>query len=216
VEEAKKHKFFDIVMGSILYIRFPLSIDHLSGILLTVDKYLTASGILFVLRRCHSVLAIAEGETIVPYHASLRDFMTDESRASTLFLAPATYHGRLMLACFSAITRAFSDGNPGEYAFLSWYYHACFFLTSSGGDGEGLGEMRNEVEELVEKIDLNWVKSWMLEALLWAGIRYFRVELPPRKELPDTYWTQLLEPKLRSIDKILEVVSLDYLHRRSY
>jgi hypothetical protein len=181
IEEAKKHKFFDIVMGCILYIRYPLSLDDLSGILLPLDKHLTASGILSSLRRCHSILAIAEGRTIDPYHASLRDFLTDESRASTLFLAPATFHGRLMLACFSAITRAFSNGNPGEYAFLSWYYHACIFLTSSGGDGEGLGEMRNKVEELVKKIDLNWVKSWMSEALLWAGIPYFRVKLPHKK-----------------------------------
>ena len=182
IEEARKQDRFDIVMGSIMYLRFPLSVDDLSIVLFTLNKYLTASGILSALRRCHSILSIAEGSTINPYHASLRDFLTDQSRAATLFLAPAAYHGQLMLACHSAITRAFREGTDGpRYALVSWYYHACSFLVTSSGHSEGLEEMKDEVEALVKEIDLDWVKSWLLDALYWERVGSLSVELPSIK-----------------------------------
>ena len=178
IEDARKRDCFDIVMGSIMYLKSPLSVDDLSTILFTLNKHLTTTGILSALRRCHSILSIAEGKTINPHHASLRDFLTDKSRSTTLFLAPATCHGRLMVACLSVITRAYRDGTAGpRYALVSWHYHSCSVLSTSSGD-EGLGEMKDEVEELVKKIDFDWVKSWLLEALYWAGAKYLTVELP--------------------------------------
>jgi hypothetical protein len=70
---------------------------------------------------------------------------------------------------------------------------------------------------------LNWVKFWMTEALLWAGVQYLRGKFPTKvwkmwkwstildahlwwqKDCVDGYWTQHLEARLRSIDEILEV-----------
>ena len=181
-EEARGQDCFDIVMGSLIYLHYPLSVDDLSSILFAFNKYLTSAGIVSALRRCHSVLSIREGRTINPYHASLRDFLTDQSRATTLFLAPAMCHGRLMLACFSAINKAFREGTSGpEYAFVSWYYHACSFLTTCSGDIEGLGEMKAEVQELVQKIDFKWVKAWLTEAIYWQTVASLSVELPSTK-----------------------------------
>jgi hypothetical protein len=84
-----------------------------------------------------------------------------------------------MFGCLSAITTALSGGTRApEYAVVSWYYHACFFL-STGGPGEGLQEMK-ELFNLFMKIDLNWVKFWMTEALLWAGVQYLRGKFPTK------------------------------------
>jgi hypothetical protein len=181
IEEAVKWDNFDTVMGGLMYLRYQLAVDDLSSILLALDEGLTGSGIRCALRRCHSVLVIAGDNTpIDPHHASLRDFLTDQSRSRALFHAPATCHGRLMFGCLSAITRAFSNGNRApEYALVSWYYHACSL--SAGGTSEGLGELRDETRKLVKEINLNWVRSWLIEAAFWAGVPYLRGNLSPTK-----------------------------------
>ncbi len=222
IDEAMKWDNFDIVMGSLVYLRYQLNINDLSRILLAFNKHLTSPGIRFALRRCHSILVIPDNNTqIEPCHASLRDFLTNQSRSGTLFHAPATCHGQLMFGCLSAITRAFSDGTrPPKYGLISWYYHAHLFLST----GEGLDEQKDETQELVKKIDLNWVKLWMIEAFCWAGLRYLKGDFPLakvqkwsmildihhwwhwQKDRPDKHWTSQLGKKLRSIHVILEVL----------
>jgi hypothetical protein len=184
IEEASEWDYFSIVMGSFLYLRHPLSILELSSILHPLYRHLTMSGIHYALGGCHSILAITNDNTAIePYHASLRDFLTDQSRSQTLFHPPATSHGRLAFACLSAITRAVNDGTPApEYALISWYYHSCFFL-SVGKGSEGLEELRDEARELVKRIDLNWVRVWMREAFCLAGLPYLR-----RAKFPTKVW----------------------------
>ena len=162
-------------MGSLLYLQYPLSVDDLSSILHALHRHLTTLGIHCALGGCHSILAIKNDcDAIEPYHASLQDFLTDQSWSQNLFHPPAASHGRLMFACLSAITRAFNDGKPApEYATVSWYYHSYLFLSASKGSEE-LEELRDDAQELVKKIDLNWVRVWMIEALCFAGLPYLR------------------------------------------
>jgi hypothetical protein len=176
IEEASEWDYFSIVMGSLLYLRHPLSVDELSTILHPLCKHLTVSVIRSTLDGCHSILAIANDNdtAIEPYHASLRDFLTDQSRSKTLFHPAATCHRQLTFACLSAITRAFSDGKPApEYALILWYIHSCLFLSAGDGSQE-LEALRDEARMLVKKIDLNWIRLWMGEALCWAGLPYLR------------------------------------------
>ena len=82
-----------------------------------------------------------------------------------------------MLACLKAITNAFdNDTRAPEYALISWSYHTWHFL-STGGDGEGLEQVKDEIVALVKKINLNWVRTWMLQALYWTGVPYLKVKL---------------------------------------
>jgi hypothetical protein len=174
IEEARKWKYFDIVMGTLMYLRYPLTINELSAVL-------TVNSVRFSLRGCHSILVIPGDNTEIKYyHASLRDFLTDESRSGTLVYPPATSHGQLMVACLKAITRAFNDGSKApKYALISWYYHACLFMVAPRASGlEGL---QDEAEGLVKKIDSKWVKFWMVEALRWAGVPYLRGQLTQEK-----------------------------------
>ena len=184
IGEARRWDHFNIVMGSLMYLRYPLAVDELSMVLLNINNCLKSPVIRSALSGCHSILIIpANSNTkIESYHASLRDFLTDESRSQMLFYAPSVSHAQLLVGCLGAITRAFNNGTLApKYALVSWYYHAVLFLSVSH-TSEGLGGLRDkEGEELVKKIDLKWVKSWMAEALGWAGVPYLIWQVPPEK-----------------------------------
>ncbi|KAF8226611.1 hypothetical protein L208DRAFT_1406822, partial [Tricholoma matsutake] len=215
IGEAKKWDYCDIVMGTLMHLRYPLPIDELSTVLLTYDNSLESDGIRFALDGCHSIVIIPRDNTEIKFHhASLRDFLTDQSRSNTLFYTPAMSHGQLMVGCLGAITRSFSDGSIApEYALISWHHHASLFLSALGAN-EGLGGLKGEAEELVKKIDLKWVKVWLEQALLWAGVPYLRGESTQKKlqGLVKRGGTQVLEWKLRSISGILQKVSLSCDH----
>jgi hypothetical protein len=184
IEEAKTWDSCDIVMGPLMYLRYPLSIDKLSTVLLTyIDNSQENVVIRFALGGCHSIVIIPDNTytEITFHHASLRDFLTDQSRSNTLFYNPAMSHGQLMVGCLRAITRSFREGSDApEYALISWHHHASLFLSARGASEE-LGGLKEEAEELIKKIDLKWVKVWMVQALYWAGIPYFRGELTQKK-----------------------------------
>ena len=189
IREAKEWDHFDIVMGSLLYLRYQLTVNELSTVLLNVDSRLHNPVICSALGGCHSILTIPPDfdAKIKFYHASLQDFLTDQFRSGsgspfpspTVFYAPAMSHVQLLVGCLKAITRAFNNGTLApKYALVSWYYHASLFL-SAPHTSEGLGELRDqEAKELVKKIDLKWVKSWMVQALGWAGVPYLIQQLP--------------------------------------
>ena len=186
IKAAKEWNDFDTVMGAIMYLRYPLGADNLSEVLVNVDKRLEGPAIRSALNGCHSILVIpGNDEVIESYHASLRDFLTNKFRSNTdfytLFYNPAMSHGQLMVGCLEAITRAFSDGSRApRYPLISWYYHACVFL-SEPGTSEELGGLKDKTGELMKKIDVKWVKSWMVDALYWAGVPYLKEQLPPQK-----------------------------------
>jgi hypothetical protein len=181
IEEARKWDYFDIVMGALMHLQYPLAVDELSTVLLTVEKGLDGPGVHFALAGCRSILNIAgDYNEIKSYHASLQDFLTNQSRSNTLFYPLATAHGQLMVACLGAITTAFNDGsNAPEYALISWYHHACLFL-SAPSTTEEVGQLKHEAKEWVKKIDLRWVKLWMPKALSFAGVPYLLRQLPPK------------------------------------
>ena len=184
IKEASKWSNFDIVMGSLMHLRYSLPIESFSNIVFIVNgQPLEAGDISSALGGCHSILAIPDDdfETITPYHASLRDFLLDQSRSKGLIYTPAMSHAHLMLGCLRAITRAFNEGSQApEYAVISWHHHACLLL-STPGTHEELGGLKDEAVELIQKIDVKWIKSWMTEALCWAGAEYLTVGLPLQK-----------------------------------
>jgi hypothetical protein len=175
IEEAKKSQLFDLFIGSLMYLRYSLSIDELSEVLLDdKDKSLSSKKVRSALSGCHSILIIPDDNAreIRSYHASLRDFLTDQSRSTHLFYAPAISHSPLMVRCFKVITRSVHDRRrPPEYALVSWYCHARWFLASLPPK-QGLGWLEEVAKALVTRLTLEWVKSWLKEALYWAGVPY--------------------------------------------
>lgn len=186
IKDAKKWPKFDIVMGSIIHLRYSLSVDDLSRILPLLGGVIVSA-----LDGCRSILVIPEGNTpITFYHPLLQEQRSDDPD-----MALATCHGRLMLGCLDTMTGAVSEGKiESTYALVSWYRHACLFL-SHATDGEleklkeenlklkeesrklkGESQKPKEENQWVEKIDLNWVKSWMIAALKYAGLPYLRAD----------------------------------------
>ncbi|KAF8239870.1 hypothetical protein L208DRAFT_1385473 [Tricholoma matsutake] len=127
IGEAKKWDYCDIVMGTLMHLQYPLTINKLSTVLLTYDNNLESNVVHSALGGCHSI-----------------------SWSNTLFYTPAMSHGQLMVGCLGAITRSFSDGSiVPAYALISWHHHASLYLSALGAN-EGLGGLKDEAEELVK------------------------------------------------------------------
>ncbi|KAG6913289.1 hypothetical protein DXG01_008151, partial [Tephrocybe rancida] len=174
IKAAKEYDYFDIIMGSLLYLQYPLSITNLSSFLLSTEEpyeSLNIENIYSALNGCHSVLIIQENsQPITFHHASLQDFLTNEKRSKDLFYAPMTYHAQLMICSLEEIMAAFSSGtNPSEYALIAWHHHACCFLSAANTNNHIPGGLEHKAVDLIQNIDLEWVKSWLTKALFWVG-----------------------------------------------
>jgi archaellum biogenesis ATPase FlaH len=179
MSEAQQCENFDLVMGTLMYLRQPLSIRGLAWLL-----RLDVSDIRKALDRCHSVLVIPDNEddSVRPYHASLRDFLTNKERSWQYFLAPAKFHALIAIECLRTITDSLTgEEAPPKYACMAWYYH-CSSLLSEANTSQDFRSLCRQVEAAMKTINPIWVKHWMVETLAWAGVRYVQqVELPSSK-----------------------------------
>jgi len=132
------------------------------------------------LNRCHSVLIVPDDDNkdIQPYHASLRDFLTSQGRSLAFFCAPAEFHAKILIACLKAITGGFrGNDKPHKYACIMWYHH-CSSLLSWANASQDFQSLCHDVNIEGNKINLKWLKYWMVEALTWTGVGYIKVDLP--------------------------------------
>jgi hypothetical protein len=185
ITEARQSSNFDKVLGSLVYLRVPLPIDQLAVLL-----ELNAPEIRIALDRCHSILVIPDEDTqpIQPYHASLRDFLTNHERAQDLFCIPASCHAILTIQCLKAITNAYRGGlEPPQYACRAWFYHAVSLLSDVSQSRE-FCLLLSAVEVEMEQIDLKWVEYWMVEAMRQSHIHGMIVNLPASKVSLQWLW----------------------------
>jgi hypothetical protein len=221
ITDARPSSNFDKVMGSLMYLLFPLPVDQLAVLL-----GLSTPQIRMALDRCRSILVIPDMDTepIQPYHASLRDFLIDHERARHLVYVPAHHHAILTVQCLKAVTNAYRRGlHPPRYASIAWFRHAAAFLSGTDHSGELLSAVEVEMKE----IDLKWVEYWMFEALVVASFKDVTLDLPSSRvclqhmwtgltdhfclnDIQDTYQAKHLKVKLERIYKIFKVsVGLD-------
>jgi hypothetical protein len=125
---AQKFKYFERVIGTIIYLRHPLTISELGQFL-----QLQSSDIHLALHGCQSVLAIPDSdqESVSLYHTSLRDFLTDFNRAGEHFLDPQVYHVSILVSCLRLIMmdENHEDGNYPLYACQNWCHHFSMALS---------------------------------------------------------------------------------------
>jgi len=82
--------------------------------------------------------------------------------------------------CLKSITDGFGgpgSDKPHEYASITWYHH-CSSLLSQANASQDFQLLCRDVNAEGKKINLKWLKYWMVEALNWAGVGYIRVNLP--------------------------------------
>ena len=177
ISEAEEHPNFKRVLGTLMYLRYPIPLAELAQLL-----RLDVPEIRIALARCHSILAIPDNNegSIRPHHASLRDYLTDQERSENLFCDPDQFHASIAVDCLRAITDGFSSNSRStEYILIAWYYHCSRFLSHITGN-EHLHLCR-EVKAEVDAVDIHWLEYWMAEALRYAGRNYINVGLPPAK-----------------------------------
>jgi hypothetical protein len=68
IKEAMEWACCDIVLGCLMYFRYPLSINDLFTNLHAVDGRLTSQGVSYALNGCHSILAIPNFDTPIEPH----------------------------------------------------------------------------------------------------------------------------------------------------
>jgi hypothetical protein len=174
ISEAHHYPHFDRVMGSLMHLERPLSINQLAQLL-----QLQAAHIQQAMQGCHSILAVPDNndDSIRPYHASLRDFLTDCHRAQCHFLSPVEYHALISAQCLGMITMGFKNnttrgGEPMSYACEAWHHHCCILLSNEDCTCDKFNFCLCHLEDAMKDIDLQWLKYWLYEGLITGeGLR---------------------------------------------
>jgi hypothetical protein len=133
---ASRSHHFDCIIGTIMLLRYPLSISSLGHLL-----QLETADILQCLLGIQSIIMIPgdNDHPIQLFHTSLRDFLSTEPRSGVFFIDPPTRHILITINCLKAmaITPAdgiFSQGEAQQYACGNWCHHFHQALIR-GGDG---------------------------------------------------------------------------------
>jgi hypothetical protein len=155
---AQKPEYFHQVIGTIIFRRHPLTISELGQLL-----QLQSSHIRLALDGCQSILVVPDSDQgiVYPYHASLRDFLTDHNRAGAHFFDPQVCHVSILVACLELI-RMNGDYDGGShlfYACQNWCYHFSSAL-SHHATMSSINASSNVVT-LIQEMEQQWLKIWM-------------------------------------------------------
>jgi len=116
------HSRFKSVVGTIVLIFHPLSINTLSDLL---SNDCTPPRISTSLRTLHSVLLVPDSteDPVQVFHKSFPDFLTDPGRCTDhqLFIDPFSHHKEILLACLNVMNRRLERNicKLDDYAILS-------------------------------------------------------------------------------------------------
>jgi len=183
---------FKLVVGAVLLIFHPLSINTLSDL---IGKCSTPSRIYSTLRALHSLLLIPNnmGDPVRIFHKSFPDFMKDPGRCTDqrFFIEPSIYHREILLSCLEvmkgrlkrnicqlddhvflskvddlATRKAAHIGDTLEYACHFWTKHLVM-VPSSSPDVE---EVHKAIDEFFTLHFLFWVEVLSLMGNLDVGV----------------------------------------------
>jgi uridine kinase len=151
---AQEHStHFHRVLGTIIYLHHPLTIHDLGQLL-----HLSSNHIRHALQGCQSIFVIpdTDQDSVRPYHASLKDFLSDMERAGVHFLNPKLYHISILVDCLQLISMVQENqiGQPLQYACQWWCHHLCLALLQEGTISE-------YIEQSVGNMAEQWLKTWM-------------------------------------------------------
>jgi hypothetical protein len=130
---AQRGPHFERLIGTVMLLTKPLSIDELGGLLQVETGH-----VLHALLGIQSVLMVPErnDQPIQLVHTSLRDFLTTLSRSREWYIHPPTRHLRIAIDCLKAILVEPEDGMSyvgfREYASLNWCHHLMRGLKEGG------------------------------------------------------------------------------------
>ena len=160
LREAREYDSYELAMGATTFLVHPLSINEL-GEFLQLDVRLA-------LRGCSSILTIPDSDNDYarPYHASLKDFLTDPYRSNGHFLDTVQHHSLIVKSCVRYIPSAFENNSQNwealHYACQYWCHHFHSSLSHDNGVHYIQPDIGELVEGLMKKLRLQWLKNWIL------------------------------------------------------
>jgi hypothetical protein len=155
-------------LGTIVLLKDFLSITSL-GVLLQREP----ADILRALLGIQSIIMIPSDDDhpVQPFHASLRDFLTTETRSRNLFIDPPTYHIILTVGCLNVMAVPPEDevyrGEVQQYACNHWCYHFHQSLTTGGHNllnHPSYFVLMNYLTAFVSQLFESWFNT-----LIWCG-----------------------------------------------
>ena len=161
--KAQECCHFEEVMGAVMFLRQPLTIHGLEELL-----HLESGGVRLALQKCQSIFVIPNDDNAgspQPYHASLRDFLTNSDRAKEHLLESGKCHTALLVNCIKLIEAQLEKDEKGciglDYACQNWCYHLSLALSHEEAHDYIKSCLGDSMEIFVLKIWKKWLKLWM-------------------------------------------------------
>jgi len=183
---------FRLVVGAVLLVSHPLSINTLSDLLRNCG---TPSRIYSTLRTLHSLLLIPDTmeDPVHVFHKSLPDFIMDPGRCTDprFSISPPIHHGEIILSCLKVMKGRLRRNicRLDEYAILSEVedlptqrtthigdalkYACCFWashLVKSASSGPDVEEVHNAINEFFAACFVYWIEVLSLLGKLDIGV----------------------------------------------
>jgi len=188
MDDEKFHSHFRTVVGAVVLVFNPLSVEALSDLL-------KVSGISTTLRSLHSLLLVPTSEVapVRVFHKSFPDFLTDQNRCTDhqFFIDPKIHHVEIFLSCLNLMLERLKRNicRLDDHAILSEVedlthrrkdcigdtlgYACCFWakhLVGIPGSGPGVGEIQETIEKFFTSCLLSWMEALSLMGKLDLGV----------------------------------------------
>jgi AAA ATPase domain len=150
-----------------------MAISNLRGsfTIMELGKFLdlTPAQIKSALQGMRSILNIPDdnNDAILPYHASLGDFVQDSTRSKGHFGTLSVQHGTMMKQCIRLAITMIDPGSakivskPALYACRNWCFHLAAMLASP----DGLANNRSQIQPLKNFLlnlkQTEWLRCWL-------------------------------------------------------
>ena len=183
-QDHEVYSHFRSVVGTVLLIFHPLSINTLSDLLRSCS---TQPRIFTSLRTLHSVFLVPDNteDPIQIFHKSFPDFITDQQRCTNhkFFIDPSTHHKEILLSCFDVMKERLKRNicNLDAHAILSEVkdlptlkstfisdsleYACCFWtkhLVKITSSSDGLEEVYKAIDNFFTTGFLCWIEVLIL------------------------------------------------------
>ena len=182
VDDNKQYSNFRTVIGAVLLVFGPLSIEALSTL---IKKY----NVVATLRSFHSVLLIpnSSNDPIRVFHKSFSDFLMDpkQCKDNRFYINPPVHHQEILLSCLNLMKERLKRNicNLGEHTTLSQVVdiptcrkehigdaleYACQFWVKHLVEIPTSGDSVEEVYEAIKEFFTNYLLFW-IEVLVIMG-----------------------------------------------
>jgi hypothetical protein len=130
---------------------------------------LSPAQIKLALQGMRSILNIPEdnNNAILPYHASLGDFVRDNTRSKDHFGSFSVQHGTMMMQCIQLATARIDPGSakipakPTLYACWNWSFHLAEMLACPNGLADNRSQIQLLKNFLSKLKKLEWLRCWL-------------------------------------------------------